>query len=172
MLRKPITEDREFVSLMGDAAIVHIPSERLQKYARTRNVKDLGDLPDNVTIFRFSPLLSEYRHLADLPHPDAWWRLFAGHLRRVIDSGNEMPLQRAEVEGKMILHDVHRGREFSAELIQEAAAFIKETGSRDGELLPFTPPAELSQAIWRARALAQDMDKSASTETANDPSGE
>ncbi len=157
MRRKPITEARRIVSVMGDPSVAQVNSDKLQSYVLSRDLEDLGDLDalaEPVTYYTVDPLRAEFRHMRKAETPAECWILFSAHVTIVDEAGQKLDLRRKDLNGIGYIDEGLRGTEFSEEVIEEIALYIGETASRDGQRLPFSPPEGWWELVRRTFARA------------------
>jgi hypothetical protein len=163
MLRQPLTEPREIVSLL-DPAMKQIDRQRRIAYSLSRNMDDLGDistLKNQFTVAIIHPMRPETRHLAGLLH-----LLFAANCSDV-KNGPTGPSDFETTEGMISLKTESLPKlPFDSAL--EWGQVVLDLASVNGVDSPFSSRA----TEWESRILEaerQDAVRAAMDMSANPP---
>jgi hypothetical protein len=139
-IHKRLSEDRKIVSHYDDA-LAFVDSELVQKYVKTLNIDDLGDmrsLPQRPTVFTVKPLTTKWEHLAYDTRGIDYWGVFSTH----VTAATELPFELEFREG--VLADKVRDM-FPPNIVQNVASIIIALSNNNGDSIPFTPPG----GFWR-----------------------
>ncbi len=156
--RKQITAALCAISLTGETNLEQLPLMNIGEYATSRDLSKLGTmedlmaLPRELTFYWVRPLEAKFRKFRKTDDPDGLWAVFAHHVEKVQDGRVEFKLRR-DKDGEIDAN--HRHVDFSEDVVEEIATLSQEMESRDGDLLPFSPPDTLREVIFQARRRAE-----------------
>ena len=139
MLTKRTTDVKKFVYTL-DPALDEVSAKKLHDYCMSRNIDDLEieKLKEKPTVFCCKPLMRRYANHVFNINAEDMWAIFCTH---VVDIRNMEGLEWKDVDGEKALAatDCNWGA-IGPEVISEIVKTIIEAASRDGDLIPFTPP--------------------------------
>lgn len=154
MLKERLTAKRWAVSL-DDPALLPIAKdapEKLGKYARTRNIEDLGGLdeldklPEPPTLFELSPMLAKYEHV------DEPFTLVQFHVHDIKNAPDSMCAWETSSDHRYLTEAAIKA--IPRETVLELASVIRQLASYDGDSTPFTAPDGWSGRMDRRVVLS------------------
>ena len=96
---------------MSDPALDAVPLDRMKKYEKTRDIKELKleEVSAKPTIFHVQPLRPEYEHMLDDGRQDSLWNIFRHHVskidnvdlggRKIFEPGDHGPIVKDDARG-------------------------------------------------------------------------
>ena len=143
------TATRRVVSLFDDA-LSRLAADRVQRYALSRKLEDLGDmtaLPSKPVVFTLAPLLTTFEHLAENDRAVVQF-----HLTALEAAPPEWEQAWTEHPGGRRSYNDDCMDKLPLNVVTEMARVIRELAN--GDTTPFSPPGGWQAWHVQARALS------------------